>query len=104
MRIWLAILVMGLLTVALRMSFILLLGRVDLPPLIQQGLRFVPVAVLPALVLPALVYIDGDLNLSFTNGRLLAGLVAIAVSWRYRSVPLTIAVGMACLWLWQWLR
>ncbi|MEB3358379.1 MAG: AzlD domain-containing protein [Synechococcales bacterium] len=98
------ILGMGLLTVALRVSFILLLERLSLPSVVQQGLRFVPVAVLPALVVPTLVYVDGELNLSLTNGRLVSGLVAIAVSWRLRSIPLTIAVGMGCLWFWQWVH
>ncbi len=62
------------------------------------GLRFVPAAVLAALVVPALVYADGALALSFSNTRLVAGVLAAVVAWTTRSVLWTIGSGMAALW------
>jgi branched-subunit amino acid transport protein len=99
--IWIAILGMGLITFALRLSFIFLLGRFELPPILQQALRFVPVTVLPAIVLPAIAYPEGNLDLSLANARIPAALLAIAVAWRTRNVLLTIIVGMVSLWIWQ---
>jgi branched-subunit amino acid transport protein len=98
---WFTILGMGVITFALRLSFIFLLGRFELPPLLQQALRFVPVTVLPAIVLPAIAYTDTGLDLSLGNARIPAAILAIAVAWRTRNVLLTIISGMVGLWLWQ---
>ncbi len=93
-----ALVVAGVLTFLTRLSFIALLGRFELPPLAARALRFVPPAVLSAIVLPELVLRGGELQLGWRNPRLLAGLVAALVAWRTRNVFLTIAVGMAALW------
>jgi branched-subunit amino acid transport protein len=92
---------MGIITFGIRLSLFLLLERVTLPELIQQALRYVPAAVLSAIILPELVMPGGTMNLSLSNERLLAGVVAILVAWRTRNMPLTIAVGMGLLWLLQ---
>jgi branched-subunit amino acid transport protein len=90
----------GLITFAIRLSFIYLWGRVDVPPRMRSALRFVPAAVLSAIVLPELVMPTGTLNLSLHNFRLLAGCLAILVAWRTKNVLVTIIVGMALLlWL-----
>jgi len=50
---------MGIITYAIRLSLILLLGRLTVPPLVQRALRFVPPAVLSALILPELLLPGG---------------------------------------------
>ncbi len=101
MTLWLTIIASGGVTYALRLSFIVLLGRVALPEVLRRGLRFVPPAVLAAIILPELVLRQGRLDLAPTNPRLLAGLLAAVIAWRTRNVLLTIGVGMAGLWLLQ---
>lgn len=98
---WLTIIGMGLVTYGLRLSFIILLGKVTMPPLVERGLRFVPAATLSALIWPALLLHDGQVDVSLGNERLLAALVAGLVIWRTRNVLLTIGVGMLTLWLLQ---
>lgn len=98
---WFTIITVGLLTFGIRLSFIALLGRAQIAPLLQQALRFVPVAVLSALIAPALLIPNGTLALSLTNSRLLAGLLAILVAWRTKNILLTILVGMVCLLILQ---
>ncbi len=99
---WMAVLaVAGLLTFATRLSFIALLGRVTTAPLLERALRFVPTAVLSAIILPELVMRKGALDLSLGNARLFAGALAAVVAWRTRNVVATIAVGMAALWVLQ---
>jgi branched-subunit amino acid transport protein len=98
--VWLLIGVIGIGTWVLRISFLALLGRVDqVPPTVARILRFIPAAVLAALVLPALTHATGEFDL--TTDRFAAGLVAGLVAWRTRNVLATIAVGMGCLWLLQ---
>jgi branched-subunit amino acid transport protein len=89
---------MGIVTYAIRLSLILLIGRVRVPPLLSRALRFVPPAVLAALILPELLLPGGALDLSPTNPRLLAGLLAALVAWRSRSPLLAIGAGMLVLW------
>ena len=101
MSLWLSILAMGVITFALRLSLIALLDRFEVPPLVTRALRFVPPAVLSAIILPELLQPDGKFNLSLGNARLLAGLIAVVVAWRTRNVLLTIGVGMLALWVLQ---
>jgi branched-subunit amino acid transport protein len=93
---------MGLVTYAIRLSLIGALGDWQVPPLVARALRFVPPAVLSAIILPELLRPDDRLDLSLSNARLLAGLLAAVIAWRTRNVIVTIVVGMVTLWLLQW--
>jgi len=96
---WLAIVAMGLITYGLRLSMIILFGRVAMPEVMRRALRFVPAAVLAAIVLPELLIPGGRFALPPENARLVAGVVAAGVAWWTRNVFLTIATGMAVLWI-----
>ena len=97
--VWTAMLSMGLLTVALRSSFLVLPDTVRLPTLLRRELRYVPAAVLTAIYAPELLLQSGAVHFSPDNARLLAGLAAIAVAWRLRRTFLTIFAGMLALHL-----
>ncbi len=101
MSIWLVMLLGGALTFLTRLSFIALLHRLSMPDWFRRGLRFVPVAVLSAIILPELANSSGSLFLSWRNAQLMAGAVAILVAWRTKSVILTIVAGMAALLIFQ---
>jgi branched-subunit amino acid transport protein len=95
-----AIIALGaILTYLTRLSFIALIPHQSLPPVFRSGLRFVPPAVLAAIILPALLFPAGSLQISSDNHRLLAGAAAIFVGWRFRNIWLTIASGMLSLWI-----
>ena len=94
MSIWLVFLLGGLLTFGMRYSFIYLLGRYEIPETIRKALRFVPPAVLTAIVVPELVIRSGQVDVSLTNFRLLTGVVAVLVAWKTKNTLLTILVGM----------
>jgi len=87
----------GALTFGMRMSFIYLFGRFEIPAMVKQALRFVPPAVLSAIIAPELVMPNNTLDLSWSNYRLLAGVVAILVAWRTKNTLLTILAGMVAL-------
>jgi branched-subunit amino acid transport protein len=86
-------------TFALRISFIYLFGKVEMPEWLRRALRFVPASVLAALVLPALTYPNGTLDLSLGNIRLLAGIGGALVAWRTKNVLWTIVAGMVLFWM-----
>lgn len=103
MNTWLAVIAAGLLTYATRLSPIISYGRFEMPNTVERGLRFVPVAVLTAIFLPELVYLQQDLMISYRNPRFIAGLLAIVVAWRTKNVMYTILIGMLALWLLQFI-
>ena len=93
-EVWIVMIAVGLLTFATRLSFVLLLERWQPPEIIRRGLRYVPVAVLTAIIIPEMLIRDGNLSLTPLNPRLIAGLVAILVTWKTKSALWTIALGM----------
>lgn len=99
--IWFVIVAAGAGTLALRLSFILLFGRIDtVPPRVIGVLRYVPAAVLAALVVPAIVTVAADptLGLRYDPAKVVAGSLAAVVAWRTENVLATIGVGMVALW------
>lgn len=102
-QLWVMMILAGAITYAIRLSFILLFGKWEIPAALRRGLRFVPPAVLSAIISPELLLHDGSLYLSLGNARLLAGLLAAFVAWRTKNIFLTILVGMASLYILQWL-
>jgi len=101
MNVWLTILGAGVITFAIRLSLIALMGRLEVPPLVQRALRFVPPAVLSAIIFPELLRHSGPLDVSLGNTRLLAGGLAALIAWRTKNVLLTIGVGMTAQWILQ---
>ena len=101
MSVWLVMLAAGAVTFATRASFILLLERLAMPLWFRRALRFVPAAVLSAIIAPELALRDGTIAVPWTNPQLLAGLLAVAVAWKTRNVLLTIVAGMAALVVFQ---
>ncbi|MCB0115394.1 MAG: AzlD domain-containing protein [Caldilineaceae bacterium] len=97
MTLWLTLIAAGLLTYAIRASFLVSAGRFHLSHTARRALRFVPVAVLTALIVPDLLIQNNQIAITLDNQRLIAGLVAVLVAWRTRNTLLTIAVGMAVL-------
>ena len=101
MNIWLVMVLGGLLTFGMRLSFIYLFGRIEIPEMVQRALRFVPPSVLSAIILPQLLMPSGSFDISLCNHRLLAGFIAIIVAWFTKNTLLTILVGMVVLLILQ---
>jgi branched-subunit amino acid transport protein len=101
MNLWLTMIIAGVITYLMRLSLIFLFGHFEIPDWLARALRFVPPAVLTAIIFPELLMPGGQLALSLDNQRLLAGLIAILVAWRTRNAVLTIVVGMLALWVIQ---
>ena len=100
---WLLILGIGIATYATRLSFVIFFGTREMPAFILRMLRFVPIAVLSAIIWPQLFLVNNTLHLSLNNPRWIAGILAGAIAWRTRNVLLTIVVGMIVLWVLQWI-
>ncbi|MDQ3416555.1 MAG: AzlD domain-containing protein [Actinomycetota bacterium] len=90
--VWAAVLI-GLGTVALRAGVLVFAEHLaDLPPRVHEVLRMIPPAALAALVTPALLRPEGQL--AVFGPEALAGLAALVIAWRTRSLLATILVGL----------
>ncbi len=98
---FLTIVAMGVVTYLIRLLPIEFFSRINIPTWALQSMRYVPIAVLTAIIVPEVIIPGGEFNVSPGNARLLAALVAVIVAWRTKNVFLTVATGMIVLWLLQ---
>mgnify|MGYP006311252741 FL=1 len=65
-----------------------------LPAVVVSWLRYVPVAVLAAMLLPSLVVAEGQLNLELQNLYLWAAVPTFVIAWKTRSLFGSVIIGM----------
>jgi branched-subunit amino acid transport protein len=92
--IFLTILGMGLVTYLPRLMPVLVLSSRSLPEIVVDWLRYVPPAVLAALLLPTLLLKEGSLEISTDNLFLLAAIPTFIVAWKTRSLFASVVTGM----------
>ena len=102
LKLWTVIVVVGGLNYLSRLSFIAFFASRQMPPLLARSLRYVPAAMLTALILPMIVTGADGVNV-FATPRVYAALVATVVGFVTRSTLATLATGMTTLWTLQWL-
>ncbi|MBS1301030.1 AzlD domain-containing protein [Loktanella sp. SALINAS62] len=100
--IWTVILLLGIGTFVIRFSFLGLIGTRPMPPLLLRLLRYTPVAVLPGLVAPLVLW-PAATGGTPDPARLCAAAVAMAVGLWTRSVLPAVITGFATLYLGLWL-
>lgn len=94
---------MALVTFLVRWPVLALVSRVTLPPVILDGMKFIPPAVLAGIVAPAIFAPAGTLDLHLSNAYLVAGAAAGLIAWRTRNLLATIVAGMSLFLIWRWL-
>ncbi len=101
-REWILILGMMAVTVAVRYPVLALVSRMQLHPVLLEAMRYIPPAVLAAIIVPSLLMPhNAGIELTWRNEYLVAGIAAALIGWRTRNLLLTIALGMASFWLWR---
>jgi branched-subunit amino acid transport protein len=92
--VFLTLLGMMAVTYVPRLLPVLMLSSRRLPPLVVAWLRQVPVAVLAAMLFPALFVQEGRIDLGLDNLFLWAAVPAFLVAWKRRSFFATVIVGI----------
>lgn len=97
LTIWTIIVLLGTGTFLLRFSFLGLIGDRKLPPWALRHLRYTPVAFIPAIAAPLVIWPDA------TGGepeptRILAALATVAVGYVTKNVLLAITAGLVTLY------
>ncbi len=95
-QLWTMVLALGALTFLLRFSFLGMIGNRALPPLVLKLLRYTPMAVIPGLVAPAVLWpaaTGGETD----PARLAAALATVAAGILTRNTLAAIAAGILTL-------
>jgi branched-subunit amino acid transport protein len=92
---------MAAVTFGVRYPVLVLVGKIPLPESVFRALRYVPPAVLTAIIVPAVLMPAGTVDVSLTNAYLVAGIVSALVAWRTKSLLLTIIIGMVVMLVWR---
>ena len=100
---WLTVVACGVVTLLIRASFVVLPPGVQLPRWASNALMFVGAAVLPALVVPAVLFQDLTAGQSVNTLRIVAALLAMAVAVLSKNVFATLGAGMVALWTLKWM-
>ena len=96
MTIWIIILGMAVVTYGPRTLPLTTISEDALPYWARRGLKYVPIAVLSAIIGPEFLP-PGDWFEYTVDGHLVAGVVAIATAWFTKSSILPVVIGMAVL-------
>lgn len=98
----LIILGMAAVTFGVRYSFFFLGERATFPPWVRRALRYVPVAVLTAIVVPMVLLPDGThWQLTWRNAWLAGALTSGILAWRRLHLLAAIGGGMGVYLLWR---
>lgn len=101
-EVWGIIIALGIGTYLIRLSFLGLIGGRVLPKFILRLLRYTPVAIMPGLVAPLILWPDatgGEPDLA----RLAAAAMTLAAGIWTRSILWAVAAGLGTLYLGLWL-
>lgn len=95
---------MALVTFGIRYSMFAVAGRFEFPSGVVDALRYVPPAVLTAIIVPSVLMPNGEaVDFSLTNAYLIGAVVAGVVGWFSKNLLLTIVIGMGAFVGWQWI-
>jgi branched-subunit amino acid transport protein len=92
--VFLTILGMALVTYIPRLLPVWVLSSKSLPPLVVKWLRYVPVAVLAAMLFPSLLLQEGQVDVELDNLFLWAAVPTFLIAWKKRSLFGAVIVGM----------
>jgi branched-subunit amino acid transport protein len=100
--IWTIILVLGVCTFLIRFSFLGMIGNRKLPVWIERALRYTPVAVMPGLVAPLILW-PAATGGTPDPARLAAAAVTVGLGMATRNVVTAVLGGFVVLYLGLWL-
>ena len=96
---WLSIIIAGILTYFTRMTMIALVSRDMLGDRIKAVLAYVPSAVFPAIIFPAIFIKDYGTFIEMNDPKIFGAIVAIVVGYFSKNVIATILSGLISYWI-----
>ncbi|MBC3880827.1 AzlD domain-containing protein [Undibacterium sp. LX40W] len=95
LEVWLVIIFLTIATVIDRSAFWVVGHHINLPKRVQEALRYAPACALAAIIVPDLFVNGEQIDISITNPKMIAGILAtLFFLWR-RNMLMTIVLGMS---------
>ena len=99
MSIWISIIIAGIINYLTRLSSVLLIKPEKLSDNTKIILSFVPSAVFPAIIFPAVFLNDTNTLLEFNNPKIIGFIVAVIVGYISKNIITTIISGLVSYWI-----
>ena len=96
---WLSVIIAGILTYLTRMTMVTLVDGQILSTKLKQVLGYVPAAVFPAIIFPALFLNESGILVNINDPKIIAATIAITVGYFAKNVIATILTGLISYWV-----
>ena len=94
---------MFVITFAIRFVMFAFAGKLSFPDWMEKALKFVPPAVLTAIIVPSVTMPQGSLDFSLSNVYLVAALFSLAIALVTKNLLKTIGLGMLFFLFLKWM-
>ena len=95
---WLSVIIAGILTYLTRMTMVTLVDGQILSTKLKQVLGYVPAAVFPAIIFPAVFLNESGILVNINDPKIIAATIAITVGYFAKNVIATILTGLISYW------
>ena len=95
---WLSVIIAGILTYLTRMTMVTLVDGQILSTKLKQVLGYVPAAVFPAIIFPAVFLNESGILVNINDPKIIAATIAIIVGYFAKNVIATILAGLISYW------
>ena len=96
---WLSVIIAGILTYLTRTTMVTLINRNILSDKIKQVLSYVPAAVFPAIIFPAVFLNDYGNLVELSDPKIYGATIAIIIGYLSKSIIATIFSGLISYWI-----
>lgn len=93
-QIYMVIFGMALVTYLPRVAPVLFFSKNEMGKELNRFISYFPVAILTALVVKELFFVDGLLNLSLSNVKLIPAIITLVISIKFKSIGATMVLGV----------
>ena len=96
---WFSIIVSGIVTYFSRMAMVALIDREMLGAKVKEVLNYVPAAVFPAIIFPAVFLNESNAIVQINDPKIIGFIVSIIIGYLSKSIITTIISGLLSYWL-----
>jgi len=99
MNIWISIIIAGIINYLSRLGSVLLIKPERLNENTKKILSYVPSAVFPAIIFPAVFLNESNTIVQFNDPKIIGFIVSIIIGYLSKSIITTIIIGLLSYWL-----
>ena len=99
MNIWISIIIAGIINYLSRLGSVLLIKPERLNKNTKKILSYVPSAVFPAIIFPAVFLNESNTIVQFNDPKIIGFIVSIIIGYLSKSIITTIIIGLLSYWL-----